>query len=101
MAAQALYEDLYCVRGEMENRIKEQQLGPTAPAAPVVLDHRVPDPARHAKTVWTLTAQSLADMWNLLLLLRSPAGAGKPSHPAAGSTRIGAHEGPALPLVRN
>jgi Transposase DDE domain group 1 len=25
-AAQALYEDLYCARGEMENRIKEQQL---------------------------------------------------------------------------
>jgi len=26
-SAQALYEDLYCARGEMENRIKEQQLG--------------------------------------------------------------------------
>ncbi len=26
IAAQALYEDLYCARGEMENRIKEQQL---------------------------------------------------------------------------
>src|SRR5437870_11301335 len=26
-AAAALYEDLYCARGEMENRIKEQQLG--------------------------------------------------------------------------
>jgi hypothetical protein len=26
MGAQALYEDLYCARGEMENRIKEQQL---------------------------------------------------------------------------
>jgi hypothetical protein len=26
-AAQRLYEKLYCVRGEMENRIKEQQLG--------------------------------------------------------------------------
>ena len=25
--AQALYEDLYCQRGDMENRIKEQQLG--------------------------------------------------------------------------
>jgi hypothetical protein len=25
-AAQALYEDLYCARGDMENRIKEQQL---------------------------------------------------------------------------
>ena len=25
--AQVLYEDLYCARGEMENRIKEQQLG--------------------------------------------------------------------------
>nr|WP_308340220.1 transposase [Thiolapillus sp.] len=25
--AQYLYEDLYCARGEMENRIKEQQLG--------------------------------------------------------------------------
>jgi hypothetical protein len=25
--ARRLYEDLYCVRGEMENRIKEQQLG--------------------------------------------------------------------------
>ncbi|WP_419633207.1 transposase, partial [Thiolapillus sp.] len=25
--AQHLYEDLYCARGEMENRIKEQQLG--------------------------------------------------------------------------
>lgn len=25
-AAQAMYEDLYCARGEMENRIKEQQL---------------------------------------------------------------------------
>jgi len=25
--AKSLYEDLYCVRGEMENRIKEQQLG--------------------------------------------------------------------------
>src|SRR5690606_20423665 len=25
--AQRLYEELYCVRGEMENRIKEQQLG--------------------------------------------------------------------------
>ena len=25
--APALYEDLYCARGEMENRIKEQQLG--------------------------------------------------------------------------
>ena len=24
--AQALYEKLYCARGEMENRIKEQQL---------------------------------------------------------------------------
>ena len=24
--ARALYEDLYCARGEMENRIKEQQL---------------------------------------------------------------------------
>lgn len=26
LAAQALYEDLYCARGEMENRIKEQQM---------------------------------------------------------------------------
>jgi hypothetical protein len=26
-AAAALYEDLYCARGDMENRIKEQQLG--------------------------------------------------------------------------
>ena len=26
MAAQPLYEELYCARGEMENRIKEQQL---------------------------------------------------------------------------
>lgn len=26
-AARAVYEDLYCQRGEMENRIKEQQLG--------------------------------------------------------------------------
>lgn len=26
-AARALYEELYCARGEMENRIKEQQLG--------------------------------------------------------------------------
>ena len=26
MAAQALYEEVYCARGEMENRIKEQQL---------------------------------------------------------------------------
>ena len=25
--ARALYEDLYCARGDMENRIKEQQLG--------------------------------------------------------------------------
>lgn len=25
--AQALYEEIYCARGEMENRIKEQQLG--------------------------------------------------------------------------
>src|SRR3979411_146096 len=25
--AQALYDELYCARGEMENRIKEQQLG--------------------------------------------------------------------------
>jgi hypothetical protein len=25
--AQRLYDDLYCARGEMENRIKEQQLG--------------------------------------------------------------------------
>ncbi len=24
--AQALYEELYCARGDMENRIKEQQL---------------------------------------------------------------------------
>lgn len=32
--ARALYEDLYCARGDMENRIKEQQLtcSPTAPA---------------------------------------------------------------------
>ena len=27
MDGRALYEDLYCARGEMENRIKEQQLG--------------------------------------------------------------------------
>ena len=27
MAAKRLYEKLYCARGEMENRIKEQQLG--------------------------------------------------------------------------
>jgi hypothetical protein len=27
MAAVALYEELYCARGDMENRIKEQQLG--------------------------------------------------------------------------
>jgi len=27
IAAQALYEEMYCARGEMENRIKEQQLG--------------------------------------------------------------------------
>lgn len=27
MAARELYEDLYCARGDMENRIKEQQLG--------------------------------------------------------------------------
>jgi hypothetical protein len=27
LAAQQLYEDLYCARGDMENRIKEQQLG--------------------------------------------------------------------------
>ena len=26
-AAQQLYETIYCTRGEMENRIKEQQLG--------------------------------------------------------------------------
>lgn len=27
VGARSLYEDLYCVRGEMENRIKEQQMG--------------------------------------------------------------------------
>ena len=27
VAAQRLYEKLYCARGDMENRIKEQQLG--------------------------------------------------------------------------
>jgi hypothetical protein len=27
MAAAPLYEELYCARGDMENRIKEQQLG--------------------------------------------------------------------------
>lgn len=27
MAARSLYEDFYCARGDMENRIKEQQLG--------------------------------------------------------------------------
>lgn len=27
IAAQGLYEDIYCARGDMENRIKEQQLG--------------------------------------------------------------------------
>ncbi len=27
ISAQALYEEMYCARGEMENRIKEQQLG--------------------------------------------------------------------------
>jgi hypothetical protein len=27
IAARALYEDVYCARGDMENRIKEQQLG--------------------------------------------------------------------------
>ena len=27
VGAQRLYEELYCARGEMENRIKEQQLG--------------------------------------------------------------------------
>jgi hypothetical protein len=27
IAAKALYEDVYCARGDMENRIKEQQLG--------------------------------------------------------------------------
>ena len=26
MAARALYEEVYCARGDMENRIKEQQL---------------------------------------------------------------------------
>ena len=26
-SAQVLYEELYCARGDMENRIKEQQLG--------------------------------------------------------------------------
>jgi hypothetical protein len=26
LAARTLYEDVYCARGEMENRIKEQQL---------------------------------------------------------------------------
>jgi len=25
--AQALYDEIYCARGELENRIKEQQLG--------------------------------------------------------------------------
>ena len=27
MTAAPLYEELYCARGDMENRIKEQQLG--------------------------------------------------------------------------
>ena len=27
LGARALYEDFYCARGDMENRIKEQQLG--------------------------------------------------------------------------
>ena len=27
MAIQRLYEEMYCARGDMENRIKEQQLG--------------------------------------------------------------------------
>jgi Transposase DDE domain group 1 len=40
MAAAPLYEQLYCARGDMENRIKEQQLGlfadrtSSAPCAP-------------------------------------------------------------------
>ena len=28
LGARALYEDFYCARGDMENRIKEQQLDP-------------------------------------------------------------------------
>ena len=34
--ARSLYEDFYCARGDMENRIKEQQLdcSPTGPAPP-------------------------------------------------------------------
>jgi len=32
--AQALYDEVYCARGEMENRIKEQQLGSSATAPP-------------------------------------------------------------------
>ena len=35
VAAQPLYEELYCARGDMENRIKEQQLGLFADLAPV------------------------------------------------------------------
>jgi hypothetical protein len=58
-SARALYEDLYCARGEMENRIKEQQLGPLRrpdqlphaprqPASPLVLVDRLPHPPRPA-----------------------------------------------------
>jgi hypothetical protein len=41
-STQALYEELYCARGEMENRIKEQQL------APVLLHVCLPTDARLA-----------------------------------------------------
>jgi hypothetical protein len=33
--AQALYDEVYCARGEMENRIKEQQLGLFSPSSSV------------------------------------------------------------------
>ena len=57
VAAKRLYENLYCARGEMENRIKEQQLGLFADRTSTADDASEPAP-----TVFFLVGLR-ADVW--------------------------------------
>ena len=57
--ARALYEDIYCARGEVEDRIKEQGSRPGGRAGPQPRPGREPDPFAERTSAATMRANQL------------------------------------------
>ena len=75
MAARALYEEVYCARGDMENRIKEQQLALFADRTSAQTLR-----ANQLRLYFASFAYTLLEVAAALGLGRHPAGAGAMRH---------------------